>query len=191
MSLSREEDKALDNSSVLRNRSSRVHQKLPVEYQVGDDISSFFELRKIYLPSFATNHAGLLDELAVAKKQKMEAMLTYLSSVEDSIKSRASIILALGRLKHDNIYASKFRPSGEKTTQMDERSISITPSPTGVSSDSRKSRMEGIDISSLPAGFGKRRTSGGGGINTKKPKAPVEAAPELRPGTAPQSSPES
>ena len=135
------------------------------------------------MPSFPVNHANLLDELEATRTKRIDIMFEYLLSVEESMKSRARILLALGRLSHDTIYASKFRLSVDNTTTMEDRSSSVTPSPTGMEADARRNRLGGVDLAALPAGFGKRRGSGAGGLNIKKSRTPPDAAPEVEPGT--------
>jgi hypothetical protein len=183
----------VDNEEVNKNLVDRAPRtvsatvKRPEDYQLGDDIEEFFPKRKIYLPSFPVEHAALVDELEAAKKQSHEGYAAYLDSYAQLTKARADVILALGKLKHAATYAQHFRPSSEKTG-MDEKPQSAASSPSGIQTEPRRNRLEGVDISELPAGFGKRRASATGG-QPKKSKTPPEAAPELEPGSRTTSPP--
>lgn len=164
--------------TISTSRSGSSSVKKPDEYRLGDDLNQFIPRRKVYLPNFPVQHATLLDELEAARSRRIESLLKCVSASKEAAAARAKITLALGKLKHDATYASNFRPSAEKNQLSGDRSAGGTPSPTGQS-DSRKSRLEGMDVSALPAGFGKRRSSAAGALANKKSKTPPETAPEI------------
>jgi len=168
------------STPITRSGASTV--KRPEDYRLGDDINEFIPRRKVYLPNFPVSHGTLVDELETARSTRIDCLLKYLQTMQESMTARAKIAFALGKLKHDMVYASNFRPSAEKNPSSTDRSTTASPSPSGHA-DVRRSRLEGMDVAALPAGFGKRRSSAAGLSANKKTKTPPETAPEVEPGT--------
>ena len=154
----------------------------PENYQLGDRILDFFPARK-----FESNVPSRIFELSrlssEAEQDISSKYMNLLACLPAEIDSRTDYILKIAKAKKDYILATKHLTSQSKDSVTgDDISSSSTPTGGATGGESRKTRLDGVDVSSLPAGFGKRRPSAIVGTS-KKPKAPEESAPELEPGS--------
>lgn len=154
----------------------------PEKYQLGDRILDFFPARKFEsnVPSRILDLSRLSSE---AEQNIPSEYMNLLANLPAEIDSRTDYILKIAKAKKDYILATKYLTSQSKDSVTgDDISSSSTPTGGVPGGESRKTRLDGVDVSSLPAGFGKRRPSAIVGTS-KKPKAPEESAPELEPGS--------
>ena len=162
------------------------HGKNPDLYQRGDDISEYFGHGIICVPTYPSQHQDALDALDKARAELRRALLDELDAFGESITWRGKFIKEYGDWNRDYIFA--MRPGTEPLPLPGiDRGTSGGSAQAATSPESRKSRLEGVDVTALPAGFGKRRQTSGGGGSLKKPKTPNASAPELVPGSTVES----
>jgi hypothetical protein len=180
--MSSEEQGTPAEKTVVTKRSPASTPRTVTHYKLGDNPYEYFKSRKCYVPVFPTSHAAMFDDLDAARTAAVDCLFEYLSACEAAIGVRAKVIQSFAQFKHDTIVASKFTPSAE-TLSAGGDALASTGSAATAPGDTRKSRMEGIDVTSLPAGFGKRRPSGVGPSVPKRARTPVEEAPSIDPGS--------
>ena len=154
------------------------------EYQLGDDINLYIQRRKIAVPSFPAERERLFEEVSDAVDKSYTALLETIEEYRTELLARSEVVLQLGRLKSESIFVQKMRsvtnPGGVDSSNV---SMSSTPTASVAPGDVRKNRLSGVDVSSLPAGFGKRKTASAGGTGVKKVKEITSSAQSPEPGS--------
>ena len=173
----------------------RFHRKDPSLYQRGDDISEYVSRGPICTATFPSKHQDALDSIDQARSDVFQSLMMELDAIPRALAARARLVKEYADWKRDYIFATKCKSPAETLAMMCmERSISSSSTPASSPPESRKNRMEGVDVSALPAGFGKRRQPASGGASLKKPKTPSASTPELvspaPPSEQPDGSPE-
>ena len=173
----------------------KISYKLPSEpkdpslYQLGDDINDYLRVIPKYDRNLPEEYKSKNLEILEAAIDRMRATNTFLGSVSVAIEKKNELVAMAGRIQSLQKMADSIRDRRESTKAQASvsRQVSVTGSPE-ASAVGVKSRMQGVDVSALPSGFGKRRSSAslGGG---KRPKSPTEGAPVLKKPT-PTESPE-
>ena len=149
------------------------------QYSLGDDINKYIGQRNFYMPSLSKADMDSFDELAESRNATDAALLRCVEGLACELTARSAIVLQLGRLKKESIVASSLKhleANLHSTAHSRPDSAASTPA-------APKNRMDGVDVASLPAGFGKRKPAGVGGAGLKKPKTPQESAPEIQPNS--------
>lgn len=158
--------------------------KDPQEYRFDDHILDYFPVRKfqVQMPSEVSD---LEREISGAQHEILSRYMELFGNLPETIRKRTDYVCQVAKARRDFILAMHHQPSQAKDSTAGDDSVASTPPLGGpVGAESRKTRLEGVDVSALPAGFGKRRSSGVAGSSLKKPKAPDESAPEIAPGSS-------
>ena len=158
----------------------------PEEYQIGDSLVDFFPLTKSSSPLPVPD--GLLeamDRVLEARKNSDMAQLEFMDSLIEYERSSFDVMIAWARLcvveaQADAIRDRRLKLKASIMGSQPQSSGETTPDPVDGQPDAaRRDRLAGVDVSKLPAGFGKRRASGGS-ASAKRPKTPTEGAPEIK-----------
>ena len=157
----------------------------PEEYQIGDSLVDFFPLTKCSSPLPVPD--GLLeamDRVLEARKKSDMAQLAFMDALIEYERSSFDVMIAWARSRVAEAQADAIRDHRLKlkATIMGSQPPSsgeTTPDPMDGQPDARRDRLAGVDVSKLPAGFGKRRASGAS-ASAKRPKTPTEGAPEIK-----------
>ena len=154
------------------------------EYQLGDDINLYIARRKVAVPSFPADRERLFEEVSDAVDKSFTALLETIDKYRTELKARSEVVLELGRLKSEAIIVQKMR-SVTNHGGVDSFNVSISSTPTASvgPGDERKNRLSGVDVTSLPAGFGKRKTASAGDTGAKKVKEIISSAQSPEPGS--------
>jgi len=156
-----------------------ANPKSPDEYQIGDDLVDFFPLKKEVPPRpLPKGFFDAIDNVLDARKQSDQAQLAYMDAVKDYQCASFDLMLTWARWQVAEAQAEAIR---ERRMRLKSKIAGSQPQSSGESTPdpSARDRLAGVDVSKLPAGFGKRRASGAGGA-AKRPKTPTEGAPELK-----------
>lgn len=154
------------------------------EYQLGDDINLYIGRRKVAVPSFPAERERLFEEVSDAVDKSYTALLETIDEYRTELVARSEVVLQLGRLKSESIFVQKMRSvTNQWGANSSDVSMSSTPTASVAPGDMRKNRLSGVDVSSLPAGFGKRKTASAGGTGAKKVKEITSAAQSPEPGS--------
>jgi len=166
--------------------TERGAPKDPSEYQIGDDIRDYLYSESNHVYTNPAEFKIAEDEIRAAEKSSMETLLRFLESLCLLGEKKNEIVLQITKIESLQQIADSIRDRREaaKSQPGISRQISASSSPEAsciMGSDARKNRMQGVDVSSLPAGFGKRRSSAGGSFGSKRPiPVPAEGAPEVK-----------
>lgn len=153
------------------------------EYQFGDDIFEYIKRPHSYARSLTPELESLYDDLDSSVRNVNRAWIARLDCLIQDIPKRGEAVLVLGKLKADMIFArqSKATPLNPPSDYPGVSGTSVATVAPGE--EVKQSRMAGVDVASLPAGFGKRRPGGGSIGGSKKPKTPTEPVPEILPNS--------
>ncbi len=167
-----------------------------VDYRVGDDIHEYFHsVPYVQLETFKQYYPDG-DTTTNTQERSVNSLLQHSYAVNKFLKARMDYILEYSRLRRDRIMLEKMRPPASATVPptIDRQSagttsmgVSAQGSPTqATAAESRKNRMDGVDVSALPAGFGKRKSSNKQSVSSqgdKRPKNPSEVVTAADPVT--------
>ena len=173
----------------LDYRFGSENPKDPTEYQIGDNLVDYFPLRKpVSPPPLPAGFFEGLDKILEARKESDRAHIAYLDALIAYQKSFYDALIAWGQYRIAKAHTEAVRERRLKlkaaiTGSQPQTSGATTPDPSRSDPDARRDRLAGVDLSKLPAGFGKRRASGAGGA-AKRPKTPTEGTPTE--GTPPE-----
>jgi hypothetical protein len=158
--------------------------KDPEFYQIGDDLTDYFPLIQNATPCIPSGFLEAMDKVQESVRKSHASNMVYLDSLDRYMESLTTLSIS-----YSNLRVAEARVSAIRTRRLKLKASIIgsqpassgetTPDPTGGLSEARRDRMQGIDVSKLPAGFGKRRASGAGTC-AKRPKTPNEDAPEVK-----------
>lgn len=166
---------------------AREEPKDPEAYKLGDRISDYFPLCKMPGAYFPASFFVALDSLHEAEKRTNQAYIRMLDNHIKFEKLRTEYVIARARARIAATMASVARENRLKFKaavmgSQPGTSGESTPQPVADGSETRRDRMQGVDVSKLPAGFGKRRGSAVSS-SSKRPKTPTEGAPEVNEST--------
>jgi hypothetical protein len=163
--------------------------KDPQAYQLGDDINDYLYSNVKYLRILPAEYQTKCEEILNSERVTLSAILNYAESKVAAIEKSREVVAQTERFKALRLMADAIRDRREtiKSQTPMSRQSSKMSSPE-ASSVMGRNRMQAVDVSTLPAGFGKRRSTASAGV-AKRPKSPTEGAPELKRPT-PTDSPE-
>jgi hypothetical protein len=162
----------------------RENGRDPCEYKIGDRILDFFSERKLNGQT-PTDLSELDASVRSAKEDIISSYEKLFRVFPDYIRTRTEFVLKLAKARKDYILAMHQQPAQSKENAKSEEpsTSSGAEACNPTAPESRKTRLEGVDVSALPAGFGKRRVSNAAGGMVKKPKTPEGMAPTLAPAS--------
>lgn len=157
----------------------------PADYQMGDDLSEYFPLKKAGAPCLPNGFSEAVDRVQDAVRKSHASNMAYVDALDKNQQSFTKLMIDFSNFRMLKARASAIRESRLKFKasiigSQPASSGETTPDPSGDGlPGTRRDRMQGVDVSKLPAGFGKRRASGPGS-SAKRPKTPIEDAPEVK-----------
>ena len=169
----------------LDYRFGSENPKNPADYQIGDDLVDYFPLTKGESPPpLPSAFYEELDKAFESLRDSFKAEIAFMDALIEYQKSSLDVLMASARYsfaeaKTEGIRNRRLKFKASILGSQPQSSGESTPDPSRSESEFRRDRLAGVDVSKLPAGFGKRRASGGGAA-AKRPKTPTEEAPELK-----------
>lgn len=161
-------------SSTASDLSRAIHDWRPkkslLEYKQGDDVMDYFHSWPEYRPTYNVHFPEGKDLSLEWHQKSTQALFGQVRALSDHLTKRREYILELARMKHDLVQLKHLRPVLQfaQAPTVDRRSAPTSAQP------SPKSRMQGVDVSQLPAGFGKRKSLKSANPNDKRVRTPTE-----------------
>jgi len=162
--------------------------KRPEDYKLGDNLVDYFPITDSdSLPPLPATIFEGLDKVLEARKETHLAKIAFMDAVIECHKSLFDVRIARARYivaeaQGEAMRERRLKLKASIAVSQPHSSGESTPDPSKSESDVRRDRLAGVDVSKLPAGFGKRRASGAGAA-AKRPKTPTEGAPEVQEAT--------